>query len=135
LGRLPLWTRVHISNTSENTLVHKRSATIHINCWTKNIFSIIDNLGFSFIILKKLNKIMHFWGNIKQRITDQCLQEESAKIHNSFYHVIFDDFKRCAYTDINILIKKAKRSVMSSMRLRAHNLSIKKRKTHVNTTT
>ena len=77
-------------------------ATIRTNSWTKNILSIVNNLGFSFITEK--SSIQSFMGSIKQRITDQCLQEESAKIYNSpklnFYHVIFDNFKRCACIDI-----------------------------------
>ena len=101
-------------------------ATIRTNSWTKNILSIVNNLGFSFITEK--SSIQSFMGSIKQRITDQCLQEESAKIYNSpklnFYHVIFDNFKRCAYIDI--LTRKAERSIISSMRLSAHNLAIEK---------
>ncbi|XP_061165005.1 uncharacterized protein LOC133173960 [Saccostrea echinata] len=136
LGRHPLWTRIHFSSikfwnhliTSKNTLVFKiYKATVKTNSWTKNIFSIFNKLGFSFIT-KKENSIKSLLRNIKLRISDQCLQEEYAKIHNSsklkFYQVVFNNFKRCGYTDI--LKKKTERSIISRLRLSAHNLAIEK---------
>ena len=136
LGRQPLWTRIQFSSikfwnhliTSKNTLAFKiYKTTVNTNSWTKNIFSIFNKLGFSFIT-KKENSIKSLLRSIKQRISDQCLQEESAKIYNSsklkFYQVVFNNFKRCGYTDI--LKKKTDRSIISRLRLSAHNLAIEK---------
>lgn len=61
LVRLPLWTKINSSSikfwkhiiTSENTFVFNiYNTAVHANAWAKSMFSVINNLMFTFIIDK-----------------------------------------------------------------------------------
>lgn len=62
----------------------------------KQVFHYINNLGFTFI-LDKGSSIKPLPPSLKQRITDQCLQEEHQNIVSlsklKFYQVVFDNFE------------------------------------------
>jgi hypothetical protein len=91
LGRLPLWAKISFSCikfwehllTSENTLVFKIfQATKNFNPWAKKVYSIFNSLGFSYIAESNCS-IKALPPNIKQRLIDQCTQEQSSKIYSS----------------------------------------------------
>lgn len=69
--------------------------------------------------------VQQFLPNIKQRIIDQCIQEQSSKIFGSeklsFYQKLYMR-KRSPYVDI--LRKRSERSSISRIRLSAHKLAI-----------
>ena len=87
LNRLPLWSKISFSSikywnhliTSDSLACKFYKSTSNSNTWTRKIFSILDNLGFS-NITKYEDSIQHLLPNIKQRIIDQCNQEQTSKI-------------------------------------------------------
>lgn len=132
LNRLPLWSKISFSSIkywnhliTSNSLAFKLyQGTINSNSWTKKIYGILDNLGFSNISNYK-STIQHFLPNIKQRIIDQCIQEQSSKIFSSEKLSFFQKLymrKRSPYVDI--LRKRSERSSISRIRLSAHKLAI-----------
>ncbi|NYT28737.1 MAG: hypothetical protein H0A76_13340 [Candidatus Thiodubiliella endoseptemdiera] len=136
LGRLPLWAKISFSCikflehllTSENTLVFKNfQATKNFNPWAKKLYSIFNSLGFSYIAESNCS-IKALLPNIKQRLIDQCTQEQSSKIYSStklkFYQHFYDFNCRSAYVDI--LRNKTERSILCKIRLSAHNLAIER---------
>ena len=113
---------------SENTSVFKNvQATKNFNPWAKKLYSIFNSLGFSFIAESNCS-IKALLPNIKQRLIDQCTQEQSSKIYSStklkFYQFFFDFSRRSVYVDI--LRNKTERSILCKIRLSAHNLAIER---------
>ena len=116
--------------TSENTLVFKNfQATKNFNPWAKKLYSIFNSLGFSYIAESNCS-IKALLPNIKQRLIDQCTQEQSSKIYIysstklKFYQHFYDCNCRSAYVDI--LRNKTERSIVCKIRLSAHNLAIER---------
>ena len=114
--------------TSENTLVFKIfQATKNFNPWAKKLYSIFTSLGFSYIEESNCS-IKVLLPNIKQRLIDQCTQEQSSKIYSStklkFYQNLYNFNRRSAYVDI--LRNKTERSILCKIRLNAHNLAIER---------
>ncbi|XP_062582329.1 uncharacterized protein LOC134244070 [Saccostrea cucullata] len=132
LKRLPLWSKISLSSikywnhlkTSDSLAFKLYQSTINCNSWTKKLFSILDNLGFS-NITKYTGSIQHLLPNIKQRIIDQCTQEQTSKIFGSEKLDLFKKVysgKRSPYVDL--LKKRSERSSLSKIRLSAHKLAI-----------
>lgn len=65
---------------------------------------------------------------MKEKITDQCLQEEHQKMFNlskhKFYQVVFDNFEGRSYVDV--FKRELERSVFSSLILCSQYLAIEK---------
>ena len=113
---------------SENTLVFNIfQATKNFNPWSKKLYSIFNSLGFSYIAESNCS-IKALIPNIKQRLIDQCTQEQSSKIYSStklkFYQNFYDFNRRSAYVDI--LRNKTERSILYKIRLSAHNVTIER---------
>ena len=87
----------------------------------------LHNLGFSCLINNSIT-LKPYMHSIKQRIIDQCLQEQNAKICSSSKLSFFQNFyilnNRASYVDK--LINKCDRSTISKIRLSAHQLAIEK---------
>ncbi|CAC5395572.1 unnamed protein product [Mytilus coruscus] len=113
---------------SEHTLVSKIFlATEKNNPWTKKLYSILNNLGFSNLAGGNFS-IKQYLPSIKQRVIDQCTQDQSSKIYNSskqkFYQQFHNSNQRSSYVDV--LSNKLERSSLCKIRLSAHNLAIEK---------
>lgn len=65
---------------------------------------------------------------MKEKITDQCLQEDHQKIFSllklKFDHVVFDNFEGRSYVDV--FKRELEISVFSSLKLRSQYLAIEK---------
>ena len=122
-GRLPLKTRTIFSSikfldhikTQTDTLVYKTYQTTKpTNPWIKSVNTILHNLGFSCLINNSIT-LKPYRHSIKQRIIDQCLQEQNAKICSSSKLSFFQKFyilnDRANYVDN--LINKCDRSTIS----------------------
>ncbi|CAC5368664.1 unnamed protein product [Mytilus coruscus] len=112
---------------SENTLVSKIFlATEKITPGQRN-YSILNNLGFSNLAGGNFS-IKQYLPSIKQRVIDQCTQDQSSKIYNSsklkFYQQFHNSNQRSSYVDV--LSNKLERSSLCKIRLSAHNLAIEK---------
>lgn len=69
----------------------------------EQVFHYINKLGFTFI-LDKGSSIKPLPSSLKQRITDQCLQEDHQKNFSlaklKFDQVVFDHFEGRSYVDV-----------------------------------
>ncbi|CAC5377056.1 unnamed protein product [Mytilus coruscus] len=113
---------------SENTLVSKSFlATEKNNPWTKKLYSILNNLGFSNLAGGNFST-KQYLPSIKQRVIDQCMQDQSSKIYNSsklkFYQQFHNSNQCSSYVDV--LSNKLERSSLCKIRLSAYNLAIEK---------
>ncbi|XP_063418062.1 uncharacterized protein LOC134700624 [Mytilus trossulus] len=136
LCRLPLCSKISFSCIkfydhilrSENALISKVFlATEKNNPWTKKLYSIFNNLGFSNLAGGNFS-IKQYLPSIKQRVIDQCTQDQSSKIHDSsklkFYQQFHNSKQRSSYVDV--LSNRLERSSLCKIRLSAHNLAIEK---------
>ena len=136
LARLPLKARIQCSvinfldhiYSSEDTLLYKAFvATKNSNSWVKNTKKRLNNLGYSYIFDKK-STIKNHINNLKQRITDQCLQNQNSIISPSskleFFKTVYKMGQRPSYVDNLIDIKQ--RAAIAKIRTSSHTLMIEK---------
>ena len=136
LNRLPLKNKIlfsifnflnHIFE-SDNTLikdVYLKSR--EDNPWVKKTNSILDNLGFSYV-LDNTHCFKSYLSQIRQRINDQLLQNQNAKIFDSqklkFFQSVYKMGQRPSYVDI--LKNREDRAAICKIRISAHSLQIEK---------
>lgn len=135
LNRTPLKSKIlfsifnffkHILDADNTLLKEIYINSKEFNPWVKKFKKIINNLGFSFMInntsLSKNNL-----GQIKQRIQDQCLQDQNSNIYKTtkleFFLSIYMMGTRPPYVDI--LQNKEDRAAVCKIRISAHSLFIK----------
>lgn len=140
LGRLPFMDKITFAKhkvlesyslysiTSENTPACVKNVSSSFRFIDKKqVFHYINKLGFTFII-DKGSSIKPLPSSLKQRITDQCLQEEHQKTVSlsklKFDQVVFDNFEGRSYVDV--FKRELERSVFSSLKLRSQYLAIEK---------
>lgn len=134
LNRIPLKSKVIFSILNFFKHIHDSNNTLlkeifinskECNPWYKKIKQLLNDLGLSYLI----NSTFISKGNlsqIKQRIQDQCIQNQYATISKSskldFFRSIFKKGERPPYVDI--LKNKIDRAAICKIRISAHPLYI-----------
>ena len=136
LARLPMKNKIKHSIigflvhllSDENTLVYEiYTSTKNSNPWVKLTKNMLDSLGYSYLInnqfMLKPSLVL-----IKQRINDQCAQEQNSNIKNStkleFFQGVYKMGERPAYVDK--LINITDRSMLCKIRTSSHQLMIER---------
>lgn len=136
LGRIPLKNKIVFSSinflehilSSENTLVNQIfCATRFSNPWILKTQCILQKLGYSYLVEKSCLTKQHL-GQVKQRIYDQCLQNQNANIQESsklsFFRQVYKMGQRPSYVDsLNNLNDRA---AICKIRISAHPLMIER---------
>ena len=114
--------------SDENTLVFEiYNSTKKSNPWIKSTENILNLLGYSYLLNNQI-LLKPSLLQIKQRIIDQCAQEQYSNIKNSqkleFFLSVYRMGKRPHYVDK--LINITDRSMLCKIRISAHQLMIEK---------
>ena len=136
LNRVPLKNKIIFSSinflqhiiSSEHSLINnvfKKSQ--NSSPWFKKIKNILDDLGMSFIA-NDLNFLKSNLNQIKQRINDQCFQNQQSNINKSekldFFRKVYSTGKRAPYVDI--LQNRNDRAAVCKIRISSHTLMIER---------